>query len=38
MVHTGTVLLFGRDGRFAGTITPDEPDGSALDKLKLVTT
>ena len=38
MDHTATVLLYGRDGRFAGTIAPDEPDSSALDKLKLVTT
>jgi protein SCO1 len=37
MDHTATVLLYGRDGRFAGTIAPDEPDSSALDKLKLVT-
>ena len=34
MEHTATVLLFGRDGRFVGTIAPDEPDSSALDKLK----
>jgi len=38
MDHTATVLLYGRDGRFAGTIAPDEPDSSALDKLKNVTT
>ena len=34
MEHTATVLLFRRDGRFVGTIVPDEPDSSALDKLK----
>lgn len=34
MSHTSTVLLFGRDGRFGGTIAADEPDGSAVDKLK----
>jgi protein SCO1 len=34
MSHTSTVLLFGRDGRFGGTIAADEPDSSALDKLK----
>jgi protein SCO1/2 len=38
MDHTATVLLYGRDGRFAGTIAPDEPDSSALDKLKLIVT
>lgn len=35
--HTATVLLFGRDGKFAGTIAPDEPDSAALDKLKDLT-
>jgi protein SCO1/2 len=34
MSHTATVLLFGRDGRFGGTIAADEPDSSAIDKLK----
>jgi protein SCO1 len=34
MNHTSTALLFGRDGRFGGTIASDEPDSSALDKLK----
>jgi protein SCO1/2 len=34
MSHTSTVLLFGRDGRFGGTIAADDPDSSALDKLK----
>ena len=34
MEHTATVLLFGRDGRFDSTITPDEADASALQKMK----
>jgi protein SCO1 len=34
MEHTATVLLFGRDGRFDGTITPGEPDAAALAKIK----
>jgi protein SCO1 len=34
MSHTSTVLLFGRDGRFGGTIAADEPDSSAIEKLK----
>jgi protein SCO1 len=37
MDHTATVLLFGRDGKFVATISPDEPDGPALDKLKRLT-
>jgi protein SCO1/2 len=37
MEHTATVLLFGRDGRFASTIAPDEPDSSALAKMKALT-
>ncbi|RST31828.1 SCO family protein [Sphingomonas ginkgonis] len=32
--HTATVLLFDRAGGFAGTISPDEPEASALGKLK----
>lgn len=32
--HTGTVLLFDRTGRFASTVTSDEPDSSALDKMR----
>ncbi|HEU5483112.1 MAG TPA: SCO family protein [Sphingomicrobium sp.] len=35
--HTATVLLFDRDGDFAGTIAPDEQDAPALDKLRRVT-
>jgi protein SCO1/2 len=34
MEHTATVLLFDSEGRFAGTITPDEPDEDALASLK----
>lgn len=37
MEHTATVLLFDRDGKLAGTIATDEPDRSALDKIKRVT-
>jgi protein SCO1/2 len=36
MEHTATVLLFGRDGRLAGTISPDESDNSALAKIRTV--
>src|SRR5436190_14102020 len=36
MEHTATVLLFGRDGRLAGTISPDESDSSALAKIRTV--
>ena len=35
--HTATVLLFDRNGKFAGTIAPDEPDSAALGKLKNLT-
>ncbi|HEU5066582.1 MAG TPA: SCO family protein [Sphingomicrobium sp.] len=35
--HTATVLLFDRDGKFAGTIAPDEPDTAALGKLRNLT-
>jgi len=34
--HTATVLLFGRDGKFVATISPDEPDSAALAKLKRI--
>ena len=34
MNHTSTVLLFDGDGRFGGTIAADEPDSSAVRKLK----
>lgn len=36
--HTATVLLFDRNGHFSGTISPDEQDAPALDKLKALTT
>jgi len=36
MEHTATVLLFGRDGSLAGTISPDDSDSSALAKIKTV--
>lgn len=35
--HTATVLLFDRNGKFAGTISPDEQERPALDKLKQLT-
>ena len=35
--HTATTLLFDGSGKFSGTIAPDEQDGPALDKLKLLT-
>jgi len=34
--HTSTVLLFDRNGKFGGTIAPEEQDDAALAKLKLV--
>ena len=34
MEHTATVLLFDSDRQFAATITPDEPDSAALEKIK----
>lgn len=34
MEHTATVLLFDRTGQLAATISPDEPDSSALAKVK----
>ena len=34
MQHTATVLLFDPAGKFVGTITPNEPDSSALTTLK----
>jgi protein SCO1/2 len=38
MTHTATVLLFDRNGRFVTTISPEESDGSALDKLRRLAT
>ena len=37
MDHTATVLLFDRKGQFVATISPDEGDQVALDKLKRIT-
>jgi protein SCO1 len=37
MDHTATVLLFDRDGKFVATVSPDEQDQPALDKLKRIT-
>lgn len=34
MEHTATVLLFDRNGKFTGTITPNEPNSDALGQLK----
>ena len=34
MEHTATVLLFDRDGKFVGTVTPNEPDSDALTTLR----
>jgi protein SCO1/2 len=34
--HTATVLLFGKDGKLAGTISHDEQDGAALAKLERI--
>ena len=35
--HTATVLLFDRNGKFVSTISPEENDSAALDKLKRIT-
>ena len=32
--HTGSVLLFGRDGRLTGTLSGSDSNGEALDKLR----
>jgi protein SCO1/2 len=34
MMHSAVVLLFDRDGKFVATIDPDEPDRSAIAKLR----
>jgi protein SCO1/2 len=34
MEHSSTVLLFDREGKFAGAIGPDEPDAEALRAIK----
>jgi protein SCO1 len=35
--HTATALLFDRDSNFVATISPEEQDSPALDKLKRIT-
>ena len=35
--HTATMLLFDRNGRFTGTIAPEESDNAALAKLGRIT-
>lgn len=35
--HSATVLLFGRDGKFVSTLSPEEGDGVALAKLERIT-
>jgi protein SCO1/2 len=35
--HTATVLLFDRNGRFTGTISPEESESAAVAKLKRIT-
>lgn len=35
--HTSSVLLFDSDGKFVATLSPDEQDQPALDKLKRLT-
>lgn len=37
MDHTATVLLFDRSGKFVATLSPDEQDAPALDKLRRIT-
>ena len=34
--HTATVLLFDRNGKFTGTIAPEEQDSAALSKLRRI--
>ena len=34
MMHSAIVLLFDRNGKFVGTIAPDDPDSDAAAKLK----
>lgn len=36
MDHTATVLLFDRNGKFVATLSPDEQDQPAIDKLKRI--
>jgi protein SCO1/2 len=35
--HTATALLFDKQGAFQSTISPEEPDSAALEKLKRLT-
>lgn len=35
--HSASVMLFDRDGDFVSTISPEEPDTAALDKLRRIT-
>lgn len=37
IMHTATVLLFDRTGKFSGTISADEPDSAAVATLKQLT-
>jgi protein SCO1/2 len=37
IMHTATILLFDREGRFSGTIGADEPDSTAVATLKQLT-
>lgn len=34
--HSAAALLFDAQGKFAGTIVPEEPDSAALDKLRRI--
>ncbi len=34
--HTASVFLMDRDGKFVATLAPDEPDSTALDKLRRI--
>ena len=37
IMHTATILLFDRAGKFSGTISADEPDSAAVATLKQLT-
>ncbi|MEA3057641.1 MAG: hypothetical protein QOF34_456 [Sphingomonadales bacterium] len=37
IMHTATILLFDREGKFSGTIGADEPDSTAVATLKQLT-
>jgi protein SCO1/2 len=34
--HTATVFLLDRNGKFVATLSPDEANGPALDKLRRI--